>query len=102
GEEKDIRRAFSALPLLNLPAAQIILLDHKRDFAIRCDAALKLVALVPSQIRENEPPTDGLFSDLLPPAAPLRQAQAKLEQRLAAMRNIEALRIHAAENNGQL
>jgi hypothetical protein len=46
--------------------------------------------------------SDGLFADLLPPVLPLRREQARLEQRIALLRVIEAIRMHAAEHHGQL
>jgi hypothetical protein len=90
------------------PAAQVILLDEKRDYQVRRDEGLKLLALVPWQIdalagsRERGNGGDGLFADLLPNVLEDRQAAGRLEQRIALLRHVEALRLYAAEHGGRL
>lgn len=83
------------------PPAQVILLDEKRDYEIRRDERMKLVALAPWQI---DAPAgggeDGLFAELLPAVVPLRQAQGRLEQRVALLRHVEAVRLYAAGHGG--
>src|SRR5262249_21169732 len=55
-----------------LPPAQVILLDEKRDYEVRRDERLKLLALAPWQIdalgavEELTSGGDGLFANLLP------------------------------------
>jgi len=81
--------------------AQVILLDEKRTLAARQDDGLKLLALPASRL--DAPACDGgLFADLLPDAIALRRAQARLEQRIAVLRHVEALRMYAAEHGGKL
>jgi hypothetical protein len=54
-----------------------------------------------TQIKSKNPPA--LFADELVPALRnVRIAQARLDQRIALLRHIEALRMHAAEHNGTL
>jgi hypothetical protein len=90
------------------PAAQVILLDEKRDYEIRCDEGLKLMALAPWQIdalsgsQEQGHGGDGLFNDLLPNALRDRLAAGRLEQRIAFLRHVEALRLYAADHDGRL
>jgi hypothetical protein len=90
------------------PPAQVILLDEKRDYEIRRDEGLKLLGLAPWQIDallagENSPPgSDGLFVDLLPHIVEVRRAQGRLEQRIALVRHVEALRLYVAEHDGKL
>jgi hypothetical protein len=86
-----------------LPPAQVILMDEKREYDARRDEALKLLALAPWQIDGDERGTgrDGLFADLLPHVIPARRAQARLEQRVALLRHVEALRLYAAGHGGQ-
>lgn len=89
------------------PAAQVILLDAKRDYANRRDEALKLLALEPRQIAEigrarAKGQDIGPLDDLIPDVVHLRELQARLEQRLAILRAIEALRLHAASHGGRL
>jgi hypothetical protein len=86
---------------------QVILLDEKRKYEIRRDESMKLLGLAPWQIdalggakRDRE--GDCLFADFLPHVVQTRQAQARLEQRLALLRHVEALRLYAAGHDGKL
>jgi hypothetical protein len=92
--------------VLIFPPAQVVLLDEKRDYEIRRDERLKLLALAPGQIdaleRPNEPGGEGLFADLLPHVVELRRAQGRLEQRVGLLRCLEALRLYAAGHDGRL
>jgi hypothetical protein len=94
--------------LLRFPSEQVILLVEKREFEVRYDDLMKQVNLPVWQIDESaaeSKPTrePALFADALVPAVyKIRHAQARLEQRIALLRCVEALRIHAAEHNGTL
>jgi len=90
-----------------LTPLQVILLDEKREYEVRRDEALKVLALAPWQIDALADGArvsggDGLFTDLLPPVLKARRAQARLEQRIALLRHIEALRMFAAGHEGKL
>jgi hypothetical protein len=99
----DDGRSWVTLALF--PPAQVILLDEQRAYEIDRDEALKLLALPPAQAEAlaampaGEP---GLFADLVPDVAGLRRARAKVDQRVAALRHVEALRMYAAGHGGQL
>jgi hypothetical protein len=97
--------------------AQIILLDEKRAYDVRRDEDMKLLALAPWQIEAlpasgSEPAGPGgeergqgedpLFADLLPHVVKVRRWQGRLEQRIALLRHVEALRLYAAEHDGKL
>ena len=90
------------------PPLQIILLDEKRAFENRCEEDMKLLGLAPWQIDQmrasehSKPNTGGLFANLLTDVVKIRQAQAQLERRLALVRHVEALRLHAARAEGKL
>src|SRR5262249_26437764 len=90
------------------PPMQVILLDEKRDHEFQRDERLKLLALPPWQIASlvgdelHEPGEDGLFAELLPQIIKLRGTQAQLEQQIALLRHVEALRLYAAEHGGKL
>jgi hypothetical protein len=90
------------------PAVQVILLDEKRDYEVRRDERLKLLALAPWQIDALEGGAepagggDGLFVDFVPDVLKLRQAQGRVEQRIALLRHVEALRLYAAGHDGKL
>jgi hypothetical protein len=87
---------------------QIILLDDKRAYEIERDERRKLLGLPVWQIdsrERGEPegrPAGGLFVDLLPAIVELRRSQAEIEQQIALLRHVEALRLYAADHHGQL
>jgi hypothetical protein len=93
--------------LQKFPIEQIILLDEKREFEARRDECMKLLRLPTWQFEEQaaviEPPAEKLlFGDLLPALSKVRRAQGRLEQRIALLRVIEAIRLYAANHAGQL
>jgi hypothetical protein len=97
--EKDLIEKFSPL--------QIILLDAKRQYEIRRDETMKLLALAPWQIDalggdKRERGEDELFADLPPHVLKDRRAQGRLERRIALLRHVEALRLYAAAHDGKL
>ncbi len=81
------------------PPTQVILLDEKRDYEIQRDERMKLLALPLWQIdslvggKERASDGDGLFADLLPHIIKLRRTQGRLEQQIALLRHVEALRL---------
>jgi hypothetical protein len=89
------------------PPSQVVLLDEKRVFEIRRDESMKLLSLAPWQIDaltdgQEADRRDGLFADLLPHIIADRRTQARLEQRIALLRHVEALRLYAADHEGRL
>jgi hypothetical protein len=94
------------------PADQVLLLDEKREYEVLRDEIMKLMTLpvwqaekmgvwgkpLPQGIEPNKP----LFAFLLPAIHKVRFAQARLEQRVALLRHVEALRMYAAEHDGKL
>jgi hypothetical protein len=99
----------SEILLWTLPHSHIILLDEKREYEVRRDEGLKLFALPLWQMDDLvdhgvEPGHDGqgLFTDLLPHVVRNRREQGRLEQRIALLRHVEALRLYAAANTGKL
>ncbi len=90
------------------PPSQIILLDEKREFEVQRDERIKLLALALWQIdtlgsgEEGDQGEDGLFADLLPHIVKLRRTQGQLEQQIALLRFVEALRLYAAEHDSKL
>jgi hypothetical protein len=87
---------------------QILLLEARLDYEIRRDEAMKLLTLspwqmeVPSESEPAKPAGSGLLADLLPPVLEHRLAQARLEQEIAVLRHVEALRMFAAGHAGNL
>jgi hypothetical protein len=91
-----------------LPPEQVILLDEKREYEVQRDEGMKLLALAPWQIdtlnQGHEPGSrgDGLFTIFLPQVIKARRAQGGLEQRIALLRHVEALRLYAADHDVKL
>jgi hypothetical protein len=87
---------------------QVILVDEKRDYEVQRDERMKLLALPLCQIdslggsKKEESDGDGLLADLLPHIIKLRRIQGHLEQQIALLRHVEALRIYAAKHDGTL
>ncbi|HUR53766.1 MAG TPA: hypothetical protein VMZ71_06525, partial [Gemmataceae bacterium] len=103
GAPGDPLRGLAALPVAGFTPAHAVLLDEKRDFERRRDEAMKLLALPAWQI--DALPIEksaGLFDAFLPPVADARKSQAELEQRIALLRHVEAVRMHAAGHSGKL
>jgi hypothetical protein len=93
--------------LMKFPIEQIILLDEKREFEVRRDQVMKLMNLPTWQVEEqlSKIKTDKekpLLATLLPAFKSIRRVQGRLEQRIALLRHVEALRLYAADHRGQL
>ena len=91
------------------PPSQIILLDEKREFEVQRDERMKLLALPlwqidapPARGHSREQDEDGLLADLLPHIVKLRRTQGQLQQQIALLRHVEALRLYAAEHESKL
>ena len=94
--------------LLRFPADQVILLDEKRECDERFDDYLKTTTLsiweIEASFAQLKPKKEpALFADALLPLNRLaHRALGRLEQRIALLRHVEALRLYAAEHNGTL
>jgi hypothetical protein len=98
--------------LLKFPATQVLLLDEKREYEERRDEIMKLMVLptwqVEERVKDIKPIKDvqdknfSLFTFLVPAMQKVRRAQGRLEQRIALLRHVEAIRLYAAEHKGQL
>ena len=89
------------------PAQQVILLDEKLEFEIQRDEAMKGMALPyweaeKLQAAAKEKRRETLFAPIASAVFNVRWATARLDQRLALLRCVEALRMYAAEHNGKL
>jgi hypothetical protein len=97
---------FSEERLARFPTDQVLLLDAVRDYEVMRDESLKLMKLptwqVETRIREIKPPKECLFGFLVPVFQKVRRAQGRLEQRIALLRHVEALRMYAADHEGKL
>jgi hypothetical protein len=99
--------------LMRFPPDQVILLDEKREYEERRDELMKLINLPPWQfepmysqvapqiLRNKAKPA--IFADLFLSAVhKVHRRQWQLEQRIALLQHVEALRMYAAEHNGTL
>jgi hypothetical protein len=115
GNEKLVRAArrrlveygLSAELVERFPAAQVFFLDEKRKYEERRDEVMKLMNLPAWQCEALAPKIkpsdyDGLFDLLIPAVMKVRRAQGRLEQRIALLRCVEALRMYAAAHDGKL
>jgi hypothetical protein len=93
--------------LLELPADQVLLLDEKREYEAYRDEMMKLMGLplweAEATWKKLAPPRPWLLVRLAGPGLiKVRRAQGRLEQRIALLRHVEALRLYAAEHAGKL
>jgi hypothetical protein len=89
------------------PAEQVIILNARRIYEEHRDEVMKLMSLPTWQAEELssrvKPVGDeGLLNFLVPAIEKVRRAQGRLEQRIALLRCVEALRLYAAAHDGKL
>ncbi len=93
----------------SFPPLQIVLMDEKLTFEIRRDEMTKAMALPYWQVRQvlesiprvpksKETP----FTLFVAQYGKIKNAQTRLDQRIALLRCVEALRMYAAEHDGKL
>ncbi len=120
-DEKLLRAARARLVEIGLaeervnqfPADQVLLLDEKRAYEVNRDETMKLMKLPTWQVEaligkkkltrpEGKKLLDqGLFGGLVPALQKVRRAQGRLEQRIALLRHVEAVRMYAAAHDGK-
>ena len=95
--------------MLRFPADQVILLDEKREYEVRFDDLMKTMNLPAWQaeaLAGQAKPTGepALFADALvgPSIYRVHRKRGRLDQRIALLRHVEALRLYAAEHDGTL
>ncbi len=106
--QRLVEHGLSAERLLRFPADQVVLLDEKRELEVRFDDVMKTtgfplwqVEALAAQNKVKKPPA--LFADeLVPTLHHVPLAQVRVDQRIALLRHVEALRLYAAEHDGTL
>src|SRR5262249_3919366 len=93
--------------LVQFPPEQVFLLDEIRSYEELRDEGMKLMKLPSWQAEKllaeiKKPKKPALFEFLTPALHKVRRAQARLEQRFALLRHVEALRMYAAAHDGKL
>jgi hypothetical protein len=98
----DEKKVSSFLPL------QVLLLDEKREYEERRDEETKGITLPYWQReaflakRHAQNREDFLFRPLVPICTTMRNRQARIDQQIALLRTVEALRLYAAAHAGGL
>jgi hypothetical protein len=94
--------------LLRFPADQVLILDQKWEYEVGRDEIMKLMNLPTCQIGALDDQVKrlrlsaALFGGFVPIPSKVRYAQGRLEQRIALLRHVEALRLYAAAHDGKL
>jgi hypothetical protein len=101
-----VEAGLSKKRLWGFPADQVLLLDQKLAYEVRRDEAMNLMKLPAWQFEKlvgqlRQPKDPGLFGFLLA-SFKIPRAQARLDQRVALLRHVEALRLYAAAHAGKL
>jgi hypothetical protein len=106
--DRLIEAGYSAEVLSKLPIEQVLLLDQKLDYEATRDDLMKLAKLpvwqgeaLLAKMKPRKKWEQGLFGFLVPALNKVRWAQARLEQRIALLRHVEAIRLYAAANGGK-
>jgi hypothetical protein len=93
--------------LARFPAEQVILLDEELAYEVLRDEGMKYMSLPTWEALEGidkirMPKEPGVFTDFISAVNRVRRAQGRLEQRIALLRHVEALRLYAAAHEGSL
>lgn len=103
-----IEIGFAEADLKRMPALQVVLLDEKRTYEVWRDEAMKWLnvpwprAEAGMRGPQKKDIEDALFVEFVPAQYKVRRAQVRLEQRIALLRHVEAVRLYAAEHDGKL
>jgi hypothetical protein len=108
-QERLVKQGLDAKLVNKLPGLQVILLDGKLTYEILRDEIMAGASLpywqaapviAAAEEHRKDISTKQRFAELVPRLAKVRQAQARLEQRLDLLACVEALRLYAAEHGG--
>jgi hypothetical protein len=105
--ERLVEHGLNKQRLASFPAEQVILLDEERAYEVLRDEGMKYMNLPTWEALAGidtiqMPKERGLFIDFLSAVNRVRRAQGRLEQRIALLRHVEALRLYAAAHEGKL
>lgn len=86
---------------------QVILLNEKIEYEIVRDEVMKFAVLptweaLPRMDAADKKVKTSLFGGLAPAMNKVRRAQGRLEQRIALLRHVEAIRMYAAAHDGKV
>jgi hypothetical protein len=101
-----VEYGLSAERLAKFPADQVLLLDEKRKYEVERDEGMKYMNLPTWEalalLDKHKPDKEMVFKGFLSALHKIRRAQGRLEQRVALLRHVEALRLYAAAHDGKL
>ena len=85
----------------SFPPLQVLLLDDKREYEERNDELMKEIALpfwqIDKRLDKNPQSPDSLMVGFISAGIKVRGAQARMQQRIALLRHVEAIRMYLAE-----
>jgi hypothetical protein len=101
-----VESGISEKQVNEFPPLQVLLLDEKLAYEVLRDDITKRVNLPAWQFGSFAPQKKAAWEErllvfLVPALYKVRLAQGRLEQRIALLRHVEALRMYAAEHAGQ-
>jgi hypothetical protein len=105
--ERLIENGIPAERLDTFSPYQVVLLNEKLQYEIDRDDAIKFSALptweaIPRMDALSTPNRQTLLFGFLPAIQKVRRAQGRLEQRIALLRHVEAIRLYAAAHSGRV
>jgi hypothetical protein len=104
-KERLAKLGHKPADLDKLSALQIAMMDDFARYERYRDDLMKWTNLpyweLPTELVTGKQP-EGVFSELAPAAIKVVQARARVQQYLSVLQTVEALRIHAAANQGKL
>ncbi len=107
--ERLVEAGYSEELLKRFPPEQVLLLDQQLTYEVASDEMMKLMKLPAHELEPLHKKIDhkkmaesSIFGFLLPAMIKVRRAQTRLEQRIALLRHVEALRLYAATHDGKL
>jgi hypothetical protein len=107
--QRLVESGLDANKVKGFPPMQVVLLDEKLTFDVQRDEVMKAMMLPYWQaqplLARSRPGKDDKGSPvawLVPRLEKVRMAQARLDQRIALLRCVEALRLYAAAHDGKL
>jgi hypothetical protein len=104
-----VERGLDDKVVAQFPPLHVILLDEKREYEVRRDERMKWLALPYWKIEAaagGNPlapvDDDTLLGDIVMAASKVKKAQTRLDQKIAMLAHVEALRLYAADHDGNL
>ena len=106
--QRLVEHGLPAERLLRFPADQVILLDEKRELEERFDDIMKTMDFPSGRSKRSLPRSSRRSRRHCSPMSSCRgcrasaRRKARMDQRIALLRHVEALRLYAAEHDGTL